>query len=171
MKPRMALLVGMIFIGAVLRLLPHPSNFEPIGALALFAGAHFGRKSWAFIIPLAALLLSDAVIGFHSQMPVIYGAFALIVCMGFTLRHRRTIVPVMGMAFAASVLFFVVSNLGVWALDSMYPKTFAGLVTCYVAAIPFFGNTLASSLFYTAVLFGSFALAERKISIFAPAHS
>ena len=91
--------------------------------------------------------------------------------MGFTLRHRRTIVPVTGMAFAASVLFFVVSNLGVWALDSMYPKTFAGLVTCYVAAIPFFGSTLAGSLFYTAVLFGSFALAERKISIFAPAHS
>jgi len=171
MKPRMALLIGMILAAAALRLLPHPPNFEPIGALALFAGAQFEKKSWAFIIPLAAMLLSDAVIGFHSQMPVIYGAFALVVCMGFSLRQRRTLVPVMGMAFAASVLFFVVSNFGVWALDSMYPKTLAGLVTCYVAAIPFFGNTLAGSLFYTAVLFGGFALAERKIQVFAAARS
>ena len=81
MKPRAMLLIGMIAAAAALRLLPHPSNFTPIGALALFAGAHFDDKRWAFVLPLAAMLLSDAVIGFHVQMPIVYGTFALVVCM------------------------------------------------------------------------------------------
>src|SRR5678816_3876707 len=84
MKPRTVLLVALILGAAALRLVPHPSNFTPIGALALFAGAQFDDKRWAaFIIPLAAMLLSDIVIGVHSGMPVIYLAFAAIVCMGF----------------------------------------------------------------------------------------
>ena len=69
-----------------------------------------------------------------------------------------------GAGLAASILFFVVTNFGVWALDSLYPRTLEGLVICYVAAIPFFANTLAGTLFYTAVLFGGFALADLRIS-------
>ena len=171
MKPRITLIVAMIFGAAAFRLAPHPANFDAIGALALFGGAHLGDRRWAFLIPLAALFLSDAVIGFHGQMPLVYGVFALMVCMGFALRERRTPLPVAGLATAASVLFFVVTNFGVWALDGLYPMTFQGLVTCYVAAIPFFANTLAGNLFYTAVLFGGFAFAERKLPIFAPARS
>lgn len=169
MKPRLVLLIGIIFAGAGLRLLPHPPNFNPIGALALFGGAHVDNKRCAFLLPMAAMLLSDAVIGFHAQMPLVYGAFVLIVWMGFALRERRTPLPVAGAALAGSTLFFVLSNFGVWAFDSIYPKTLEGLVSCYVAAIPFFGNTVAGNLFYTAVLFGAFALAERKIPLFAPA--
>ena len=169
MKPRLALLIGMIFAAAAMRLLPHPPNFTPVGALALFGGAHVDKNRWAFIIPLAAMLLSDAVIGFHNQMPIVYGSFALIVCMGFALRERKTLLPVTGAALAASTLFFIVTNFGVWAFESLYPKTLVGLVSCYVAAIPFFGNTVAGNLFYTAVLFGAFALVERKILLFAPA--
>ena len=86
MKSRLGLLIGMIFVAAGMRFLPHPPNFESIGAIALFAGAHFDDKRWAFILPLAAMLLSDAVIGFHAQMPIVYGTFALVVCMGFFLR-------------------------------------------------------------------------------------
>ena len=168
MKPRMALLLSMIFAAAALRLLPHPSNFEPVGALALFAGAHLEKKR-AFLIPLAAMLLSDAVIGFHSQLPLVYGAFALIACMGLSLSGRLTASAVTASAFAASVLFFVVTNFGVWAFDSLYPHTVSGLIACYVAALPFFANTLAGTLFYTALLFGGFALAERKLPVFAPA--
>jgi len=169
MKSRLGLLIGMIIAAAAMRLLPHPSNFEPIGAIALFAGAYFDDKRWAFVLPLAAMLLSDAVIGFHSQMAGVYGAFALVVWLGSFLRQRRTAVKVAGAGLAASILFFVVTNFGVWALDSLYPRTLEGLVICYVAAIPFFANTLAGTLFYTAVLFGGFALAERKIAVFAPA--
>ncbi len=167
MKPRLALLIGMIFAAAGLRLLPHPPNFEPIAALALFGGAYADNRRWAFIVPLAAMFLSDIVIGFHALMPVVYGTFALMVYMGFALRQRRTVLPVASAALAASILFFAVSNFAVWAFSSMYPKTLQGLFSCYVAAIPFFGNTVAGNLFYTAVLFGAFALAERKIPVFA----
>lgn len=169
MKSRLAFLIGMIFAAAALRLLPHPSNFEPIGAMALFAGAYFDDKRWAFVVPLAAMLLSDAVIGFHTQMPLVYGVFALVVGLGSYLRERRTALNVAGAAVASSVLFFVVTNLGVWAFDGLYPRTFEGLVVCYIAAIPFFANTLAGTLFYSLLLFGGFALAEKRLFVLAPA--
>lgn len=170
MKPRNALLLMMIFAAAALRLLPHPSNFEPVGALALFAGAHLEKRR-AFLIPLAAMLLSDALIGFHSQLPVVYAAFALIACMGFSLKGQVTASAVTISSFAASLLFFVVTNLGVWMFDALYPHTVTGLIACYVAALPFLSNSIAGTLFYSAVLFGGFALAERKLPAFAPAHS
>jgi hypothetical protein len=169
MKPRLALLIGMIFGAAALRLLPHPPNFEPIGALALFGGTHLTNRRWAFIVPLAAMLLSDAVIGFHSELPLVYATFALIVWMGFALRGRSTPLPVVSASLAASTLFFIVTNFGVWAFDGLYPRSLEGLITCYVAAIPFFGNTIAGGLFYAAVLFGGLALAERKVPCIASA--
>ena len=169
MKPRFALVVAMVFGAAALRLLPHPANFDAIGALALFGGAHFTEKRWSFLIPFGALFLSDLILGFHAQMPLVYGVFALMVSMGFALRERRTALPVAGMAIAGSVLFFLVTNFGVWAFDGLYPMTLQGLVACYVAAIPFFQNTLLGNLFYAAVLFGGFALVEKKLPVIAPA--
>jgi hypothetical protein len=169
MKPRAMLLVAMILGAAAMRLLPHPSNFTPIGALALFAGAHFDDKRFAFIVPLAAMFLSDILIGFHGQMPVIYGAFAVIVAMGFLLKEKKTALKVTGASLIAATFFFVVSNFAVWASDRLYPITLQGLVTCYIAAIPFFQNWLAGTLFYAALLFGGFALAERKLPVIAPA--
>ena len=169
MKPRMALLTGMIFGAAALRLLPHAPNFDPITALALFAGASVEDKRWAFGLPLAAMLLSDALIGFHPFMPVIYLTFALVVWMGVSLRRRLTALPVAGAALGASTLFFVVSNFAEWTLGMLYPRTLEGLIACYVAAIPFFGNTIGGALFYSAALFGGLALAEKKIPHMAPA--
>ena len=169
MKPRMALLTGMIFGAAALRLLPHAPNFDPITALALFAGASVEDRRWAFALPLAAMLLSDALIGFHPLMPVIYLTFALVVWMGISLRQRLTALPVAGAALGAATLFFVVSNFAEWTLGMLYPRTIEGLIACYIAAIPFFGNTIGGALFYSAVLFGGLALAEKKISHMAPA--
>ncbi len=171
MKTRYGILVAMIVAAAAMRLLPHPANFTPIGALALFAGAHFDDKRWAFLIPLAAMLLSDILLGFHGQMPVTYAAFAVIVAMGFALKERRTALRVAGASVGAATFFFVVSNLGVWASGALYPMTFQGLVACYVAAVPFFQNWLAGTLVYAALLFGGFALAEKKLQIFAPAQT
>ena len=171
MKPRTVLLVALILGAAALRLVPHPSNFTPIGALALFAGAQFDDKRWAFIIPLAAMLLSDIVIGVHSGMAVIYLAFAAIVCMGFFLKEKQTALRVTTASVTGATFFFVVSNFAVWAFDGLYPLTLQGLVTGYVAAIPFFQNWLIGTLFYSALLFGGFALAERKLHVFASAHS
>jgi len=170
MKPRTKLLIGMILAAAAMRLLPHPSNFTPIGALALFAGAQFDDKRWAFIVPLAAMFLSDLLIGFHSQMPLVYGAFAIIVAMGFLLKEKKSAVNVAGASLVAATFFFIVSNFSVWAFDGLYPLTMQGLVTCYIAAIPFFQNSLAATLVYAAVLFGGFAFAEKKLPALSVAH-
>jgi Family of unknown function (DUF6580) len=95
-------------------------------------------------------------------MEVVYLSFALIVCIGLWLQNKRSVFQIAGAALASSVLFFLLTNFGVWAFESLYPKTLEGLISCYVAAIPFFQNTLQGDLFFTAVLFGGFALLERS---------
>jgi hypothetical protein len=98
----------------------------------------------------------------HGLIPVVYGSFVLIVCLGFLLRGRRKVVQIAGATLAGSLLFFVLTNLGVWAMGSLYPKTWEGLVACYVAAIPFFQNTLLGDAVYATLLFGGLALAEKS---------
>ena len=153
-KPRFLILAGIILAATATRLIPHPPNFSPIAAIALFGGAKFADKRLAFLVPLGAMLLSDLVLGFHRLMPVVYGSFALTVCLGFWVRRHPRAWSIGVAALAAAVLFFVITNLGVWALGSFYAKTPAGLVACYVAAIPFFQNTLVSDLLYAGLLFG-----------------
>lgn len=160
---RLAAILTAIFVAAALRLVPHPPNFSPIGAMALFGGAYFGRRALAFAAPLGALLLSDAVLGFHSGMAYVYGSVALVVIIGWAVAKRRTALTIAGAAVASSVLFFAITNFGTWATGELYPQTLSGLIACYVAAIPFFQNTLAGDLFYSAVLFGGFALLERRV--------
>ncbi len=164
-KPRLIVLVLMILAAAASRLIPHPPNVASITAVALFGGAYLTNKRLALIVPLAALLLSDLVLGFYSHMEVVYGSFILVVCVGFWLQKNRSALRIGGAALASSVIFFIVTNFGVWAFESLYPKTAAGLLACYVAAIPFFQNTLAGDALYTAVLFGGFALAEKLFPI------
>lgn len=162
-KSRFAVLAGMILAAAAFRILPHPPNFSPIAALALFGGAHFEDRRGAFLVPLAAMFLGDLVLGMHSLIPVTYGCFAVIVCIGLWVRKKKTTCRVALAAMAASLLYFAVTNLAVWAFTSMYPKSTAGLIECYVAGIPFFGHTLAGDIFYTATLFGGLALAEWRL--------
>jgi len=162
---RFSAILLAIALAAAMRLLPHPPNFSPIGAMALFGGAYFGRRWLAFLAPLAAMLLSDAVIGFHSGMAYVYGSVALVVLIGWALARRVSPFTVAGAAIASSVLFFLVTNFGTWATGELYPQTLAGLAACYVAAIPFFQNTLAGDLFFSAVLFGGFALVEWRVPV------
>ena len=160
---RLAVILTAILVAAALRLLPHPPNFTPIGAMALFGGAYFGKRALAFAAPLGALLLSDAILGFHSGMAFVYGSVALIVLIGWAVARRITPLTIAGAALASSVLFFIVTNFGTWATGELYPPTIAGLAACYVAAIPFFQNTLAGDLFFSALLFGGFALLEQRL--------
>lgn len=166
---RFLALAGIVLTAAMARLLPHPPNCTPIAAMALFGGASFAGRRAALFVPLLAMYLSDLVLGFfvydfgwyHGSMPYVYGSFALIAGLGLWLRRRRTPLRIAATALAGSVLFFLITNFGVWAGGSLYPKTAEGLIACYVAAVPFFRNTLAGDAFFTAVLFGGFALAER----------
>ena len=154
-----ALPYALIFSGAALRVIPHPPNFAPIGALALFGGAALPGV-WAFAVPLAALVLSDAVLGFYQGWVWVYGSFVLIVFIGTALRRRRTALRVAGAALASSVVFFAVTNLGEW-LGPLYPHTLEGLRADFIAAIPFFRNTALSDLVYALAFFGIFESAAR----------
>lgn len=160
---RLAALLAAIAAAAALRLVPHPPNFSPIDAMALFSGAYLGRRALAFGAPLAALLLSDLVLGFYSGILFQYAAVALVVLLGSAALPRRSVLRIAGAALASSVLFFAISNFGVWMVSGMYAHTLAGLATCYVAAIPFFQNTVGGDLFYSALLFGGFALVEHFV--------
>jgi hypothetical protein len=161
---RLLALLSAIAAAAALRLVPHPPNFSPIGAMALFSGAYLGRRGMAFVAPLAALLLSDLVLGFYAGMNFVYASVALIVLIGWWVSSRRTVLGIAAGALAGSVSFFVITNFGMWLFSGFYPLTAAGLGACFVAAIPFFQNTVAGDLFYAGLLFGGFALAEH----FAP---
>src|SRR5260370_24580041 len=164
-RPRFVILALIVLAAAGSRLIPPPPNLASITAVALFGGAYLTDKRLALIVPLAALLLSDLVLGFYSHMEIVYGSFLLVVCLGFLLQRKRSVLRIAGAALAGSVVFFVVTNFGVWVFGSLYPKTATGLLACYVAGIPFFQNTLAGDALYTTVLFGGFAVAEKLFPI------
>lgn len=156
------LVVLLILLAAASRLLPHPPNFAPVAAIGLFAGALLDRRA-AWAVPLVALLASDLVLGFYHPMSMLwnYLAFAACLLLGSALLGARRTLPRMASAtLTSAVVFFALSNFGMWA-SGYYPRTWAGLVECYVAALPFFRNTLTSDVFYTAVLFGGHALLMR----------
>ena len=157
-NPRLKVIIALIVAAGLIRILPHPPNFAPIAAMALFAGAYVADTRLALLIPLAAMVLSDLFIGLHAAMVLVYVCMAITVCIGMQLRKRLHALPIGIAALASSVLFFAITNFGVWATQGMYPISLQGLIACYVAAIPFFHNTLLGNAFYTVVLFGGFAL-------------
>lgn len=150
--------IFMIISGVVARLLPHLPNFTPIAATALFGGVYL-KKRYALIIPLAAMFISDIFIGFHSMMPYVYGSFVLTGLIGMYLRTHKNVQNVSAAALVSSILFFLITNFGVWA-GGMYTRDLSGLWQSYVMAIPFFKNTLLGDLFYTGAFFGAYELVK-----------
>src|SRR6202030_2885260 len=142
----------MIILAAVLRIVPHPWNFTPIGAMALFSGAMFRDRRVAFLFPLVALF-----VGLHRLIPVVYASFLLSVLIGTWLANRCSISRIGGAVFLGALQFFLVTNFAVWQLFGTYPHTPAGLAACYLAGLPFFGNTLAGDALYATLFFGIFA--------------
>jgi len=176
MPVRAGLVLGIIAISLAMRLMSLPGigsglNFAPMAAIALFGGAFFTSPIAAILVPLAAVWLSDIVVnyfaiggfvpfyqGFYWQ----YSAYVLIAGIGLLLRNRVRPLPVLAASLSSSVLFFVVSNFGVWASTNMYPKTFDGLLLCFTMAIPFFPATMLSDLCFIAVMFGGCELLRRR---------
>lgn len=152
---------SLILLAALSRLLPHPPNFAPITALALFGAVYLDRKH-SFIVPIAAVLISDYFLGFYTSMMWVYASFLAVGVIGLWLRNHQGIVPTIGATLSGSILFFVVTNFGVWiSYEVSYPHTFAGLIECYVAAIPFFRNTLLGDAVYVGAMFGMYELAKK----------
>ena len=167
MNRRILLALFLVALAAGMRLVPHPWNLTPVGAVALFSGACFERRWWSVLVPLVALLAGDVFIGFHVLMPVVYATIALIAVLGMLLRDRRsTPLAVAGAAIGSATLFYLTTNFAVWAILGTYPMTFAGLVLCYVAGIPFYGTQLSGDLLYSGLLFGTFVWAERRVPSF-----
>jgi hypothetical protein len=152
-----------ILFAAIVRILPHPWNFTPVGAMALFSGAKLGRSWKAFLFPLGALFCGDLFVGLYSAkiMSIVYLSFCLSVLIGMAFRRLQSPLLLSLATFLGALQLFLVTNFAVWAFGTSYPHNLAGLVACYVAGIPFFGNTLAGDAFYVALFFGAFALLER----------
>lgn len=163
MRTKLFTLTVIIFGIALFRVMPHLPNVSPVAAMALFGGAYFADKRMAFIVPFLALMLSDLVIGFHDTMVFVYVGFALTVFIGIKIQKSITLSHVAASAVGASVLFFLLTNLGAWATSGLYPMTVNGLMQAYVAAIPFFQNSLLGNLVFTALIFGGYALLQRKL--------
>lgn len=164
MNSRMQGIVATVLIvGAVLsRLIPHPMNVAPITALALFGGVYFDKRI-APVLPLLALLVSDYFIGFYEGIEFTYLAFIISVFAGMWLKSRKTVPMTLGVTIGSSVVFFIVSNFGVWFSGLIYPKTFNGLIECYTLALPFFRNSLFGDLLYVAVMFGVYELVLKYV--------
>ena len=167
-------LSGLIALAALSRLLPHPPNFSPVEAIALFGGAYFASRQWALVVPLLAMLLSDLALGaIHGASYAsyfgglsfwsVYACIALSTAMGFGLRGKVGGVRLLGYSLAGSVLFFVVTNGAAWLGSPIYPQTTTGLAAAYVAGIPFFKWTVLGTLAYAALLFGGFALLRSRV--------
>lgn len=147
-------------------------NFSPISALFLFGGAKFSDRRMAYWAPLAAMVLSDLSIGllmrdmsfgFHAMTPLMYATYGLIVWLGTLLQRHRSVFAIGLAAFAGEVVFFIVTNFATWVVQTgYYPHTPTGLLECYVAAIPFFRNSLTGIAIYTPLLFGGFAAFESR---------
>lgn len=172
--PGPVVLAVLILVAALTRLLPHPPNFSPVAAIALFAGAHFVQRRWAFLAPLAALVVSDLALaammgGLYASwfggigIWVVYGCIALTSALGLGLRGRVTGARVLGYGLAGSTLFFLVTNFGAWLGNPMYPQSAQGLLASYAAGVPFFKWSILGTLVYSAALFGGFALLRDRL--------
>ena len=169
--------LGFILIAAFARMIPHYPNFTPLCAIALFGGKYFNNKYIAYLLPLLALWISDILINnfilnnyfdgftlFYSGFYWQYGSFILITLIGRKTLKNLSFVRLLGISISSSLLFFVISNFGVWISSSFYSKDIFGLVACYVAAIPFYYGTLSGTIFYSFFLFGLYEFLSRKLS-------
>ena len=162
---KIILAAGLILAAAFTRLIPHYPNFTAVGAIALFGGVYLQNRKLAFVVPFIAMLITDLIIGFHHTMWAVYLSFGLIVLIGMQVSKNRKVPNILIGAISSSVLFFVITNFAQWISDPFYAKTFAGLAQCYTMAIPFFSNTVFGDLFYVAVLFGVYELANAKLPV------
>lgn len=159
----------LILFAAFSRLIPHPMNFAPIAAIALFAGVYMDKK-YAFILPITAMLLSDIFLGFYSGIEWVYGSFALIALIGLWLKKRVENKSglgktgyIFGTTLVSSIVFFILTNFGVWISGMFYEMNLKGLIECYTMAIPFFRNSLGGDLFYVTAMFGIYEMVIRLV--------
>lgn len=166
-SPRSIFIATAIFVAAMSRLFPHIPNFTPIAAMALFGAVYFENKITAILIPLATMFLSDAALefttgwGFHNTIVYVYISFILTSCIGLWVKRNTTVQTIAIGSIASSVMFFIITNFGVWAAGG-FAGGLTGMNATYVMGIPYFAPTLLGDVFFNSILFGIFYLAQRK---------
>lgn len=178
MNKHVLVVSGVIIATALTRLIPHPLNFAPIGAISLFGAAYITNRKFAFFVPIVAMFISDLLVNniiyysyygsftlFTPGFIWVYGSIACIVVLGMIILKKLTLTRIIGSSFLASISFFLISNFGVWLSDPDYPINSAGLLLCYEMALPFFKNTILGDLFYATIMFGGFEFALKKAPV------
>lgn len=181
---RLTLLICMVLAAALYRILPHPYNFSPLAAVALFSGAYFSSSIAAFAVPLITIWISDLILNniilkayfheftlFYEGWFWQYGSFIIITLIGCLIKNKVKISNIIIASLSSSVLFFLITNFGVWFSFKTYPHTIEGLVACYIAGIPYFSHTLFGDLIFCTILFGSFELLQRQYGVLKPVRS
>lgn len=178
LNTRFLIISGLILLAAISRFLPiavpSMANFSPVGAMALFGGAYFAKKQWAFIVPIMALWLSNLVLNnvfYTKYYPTfsfgfelaVFVSFALVIAIGIVLLKKVNIVNLLTANILGTVGFFLISNFFVWAGGNMYPQTIEGLGMCFTMGLPFLKNTLLSNLLFSAVMFGTFEYFKTQV--------
>lgn len=173
---RFSTLVAIVVLAALARFIPHPFNFTPIAAIALFGGAYFTNRWQAIAVPMGAMLLSDTILeittgwGFHSGMYIVYAAFALVSVLGMVLLKNVNPARVISASLISSLIFFLITNFAFLYPESAtidqnlgtYPHNLSGIIASYTAGIPFLKNQILGDLFFSGVLFGGFALLQKR---------
>ena len=157
-------------LATILRIIPHPFNLTPVGAVGLFAGANCNWRT-ALVVPIVALLVGDLFGGFYDPIVmagVYVGILAGPVCGAWLLRERRSSLRYVLAVWLSSTGFFLLSNFGMWVAGGYYARTYEGLVQCYLAGLPFYGRTLIANAAFTALLFGTQRLFKLAYRVSAP---
>jgi hypothetical protein len=159
-KNYLLMATALILVSIICRLLPHPANFTPIGAIALFGGFYF-NKGWKMLIPMMAMFISDSIIGFYSIgiMLAVYACILINSVLGSLIAKNKVMAGALGLSLLGSIIFFLGTNFAVWAFGGWYAHSWAGLQQCFLMALPFFRNTVLGDLTYSFALFGAYALA------------
>jgi ABC-type proline/glycine betaine transport system permease subunit len=155
------LAISLIIIGILLRFIPHTANFTPVAAIALFAGVYLNKKQ-AFIVPLVLMVISDIFLGMHNVVIFTWGSFILVTLLGCWARNHKTFKGIVSTSILSSVLFYIITNFGVWAMG-WYPQTAKGLLDCYILGLPFLRVFSVATLSYTVVFFGAYELIARRV--------
>ena len=158
-------IAGLVLLLTISRLIPHPPNFTPLGAMAILAAATIKDLRLAMLIPIGAMLISDFFLGFHSSLLFVYSAIAVIVLINQYLLKTVSVGKLALAALTSAIIFFLITNFGAWLSHTMYPRTWDGLWQAYIAGIPFFRNTLLSNLFFTAIRFYALTFLPTKKTI------
>jgi hypothetical protein len=144
----------LIVLGIGSRLITHTPQFTAILAVSMFAGLYL-KPRYAMIVPVAMMIATDIILGFHDTMVYTWGSMLIISAVGIWIKSHKNFWTVFGGSILSAVIFFVITNLGAW-ISPLYPDTLKGLRECFIMAVPFFRSTLASTVAYSLVLYAGY---------------